>query len=69
MLDEPALARFARHDRLTLQGDLPLVQAQLGLALVLIRPVAGIAVLRDNGPDVPVELDARVLLGGCPGTG
>src|SRR5262245_53333134 len=46
------------------QGAVLAVEAETGLAPRLVRPVAGVAVVREDGPDVPVEID---LSGGSGG--
>ena len=61
--DQLALVRLARHDRLGGQRRGPLVEPQLGLAPVLVGAVARVAVVREDRPDVPVELDPGALGG------
>ena len=46
------LARLERADR---EGNVALIQSQLGLALILIRAVAPKTILRKNRPDLAVE--------------
>ena len=55
-----AFDRLAGNDR----GDVALgedafpgVEAELGLALIFIRPVTGVTLVREDGSDIPVELD------------
>src|SRR5579872_3269353 len=58
--DQFAPLRPAGRDRATLYRGGPLIQPQVRLALGTVRSVARKAVLREDGPNVPVELNARV---------
>ena len=62
--DEAAPLRVSRKDGKAAaqigQSAVPRVQAQGTHALVLVRPVTGEALVRQDGPNVPVELDRRV---------
>ena len=42
-------------------ADVAVVEPELGLAAVLVGPVAGVAILREDRPDVAVELDPGPL--------
>ena len=60
--DHLALLRRARHHRDLARLRLPQrglleIEAQVGLELGRIRPVAGVAVLREDGSDVAVEIN------------
>jgi hypothetical protein len=61
--NEFTLVGFAGDDGLRAHGRCPLVEAEFGLAAILVRPVAGIAILREDRPDIPVELHPDTL--GC----
>ena len=59
---EFALREFARHHgrlvlRRLLEKSFLGVEAQTGLAMIRIRPVAGEAVVREDGPHVAIELN------------
>src|SRR5262249_9711221 len=68
--DQLALAALARQDGVpagfqSRQGRLLSVQAQSGLTLALVRAMAGVAVLRQDGPHVAVVVDWPLrLIGG-----
>jgi len=53
--DERADLRLARDEGFLRQGGFPHVQAELGLAVRLVLPVAAEAVVREDGQDVPAE--------------
>ncbi len=57
MLDEFALFGFAGHESLAFDGDLANVQPELGFALVFVRPMAGVAIFRQDGVNVAIELN------------
>jgi len=57
-IDQFARLGIARHDGLLGDGDLALVEAELGFALAGVRAVAGEAVIGEDGADVAVEFDA-----------
>lgn len=56
--------RLSGHDRrMTAQvrrGALKGVEAKAGLALLLVRAMAGNAMIRDQGTNVPIEIEARL---------
>ena len=60
--DELALLEVSRHDRVPVrlqlgEGPFLRVQPQPGLALPRVRPVAVEALVREDGPDLVVEVD------------
>src|SRR5205085_3139122 len=61
-LEQQAARAAAGHDRghtrlARAQGVLAPVEAQASLAATGVRPVTGVAVIREDGPDVAVEVD------------
>ena len=64
--DELARVRLAGDESLGGDGGLAHIEAELGLALLLVRAVAVKAVVGKNRPDVAVVID---LLGGRGGSG
>jgi hypothetical protein len=55
--------RLARHDRAFLERHRAHIQTQLGFALILVRPVATEAMIREDGADIAIETDLRGLSG------
>ena len=57
--DQLALGRLARDDRPGLHGLVAEVQSELGLAGLLVGPVAGVALASEDRPHVAVEVHRR----------
>ena len=55
--DQLGIIRLARLDGFLFQRDFAHVQAELGFAIVFVRAVAEEAVVRENGPDIAIELE------------
>ena len=55
-VDDLTFIRITGDDGVHLQSTLAGIQSQLGLTLVLVRPVAEEAVLRENRANVAIEL-------------
>src|SRR5262249_44909022 len=55
--DHLAVVGMARHNRLFVDGDLALIEPQVGLAGSAVRPMAREAVVEQNGTDVAVGLN------------
>jgi hypothetical protein len=53
--DQLALVGIAGEERLLVQRRVAEVEAQVGLAVLLVRPVAEVAVLGEDRADVAVE--------------
>ena len=57
MLDEFALVGLARNDGLAFERDVTIVEAEFGLPIVFVVPMADVAVLGKDGPNIAIELD------------
>ena len=68
-LVDAAFGRVAGHDAVPAFAQIGFgvgfaIQAQRTLAVTLVRPVAGKAAVRQQGPDLTIELNARRLFSG-----
>ena len=57
MLDEFALVGFAGDDGFAFEGDVAVIEAEFGLAVVFVMAMANEAVLGKDGPNIAIELD------------
>ena len=58
MLHELAGLGLAGNDGFPLEGDIAIIEAQLGFALIFVVPMADETVFGEDRPDVPIEFDA-----------
>src|SRR5207253_1619409 len=57
VLDEFALLRFAGNKNLAFESDVSHIQAELGFALIFVRAMTGVTILRQDRADITVKLD------------
>ena len=60
-MNDLTLVRFSGHEGIadvaTLEGSFGSIKPQLALAVVLVGSVTGETVVRENRPDIPIEID------------
>src|SRR6476660_9655256 len=56
-LNDSAFCRLFRHNSSVLNGNLALVESQVGLARCRVGPMTGKAVFREDRPDIAVVLE------------
>ena len=57
VLDEFAFVRLARDNRFALDGDVTIVETQFTFPIIFVVPVADVAILGKDRPNIAIELD------------
>jgi hypothetical protein len=64
MFDQQAFLWFARHNDLESEGALAHVEAELGFAAIIIRPVAKQAILGEDRADIAIKAEGWTRVAG-----